>query len=305
VAESESRSTVPHSGYVAIVGRPNVGKSTLVNALVGEKISIVSRKAHTTRHRTLGFINRGESQAVLIDTPGLQRNNRRALGRIMAKNVSQAIADADLVLMLIDVTHITDEDRRLGRMLADRSDSTILVLNKIDLLERRTVLLERLASVSAEFPCAAYVPISAKKLDNVAALVDEIFNHLPAGPRLYPDTMKTDRDLKFRIAETIREKLMSALHQEIPYGLAVEVEHVAQNPNGQMLVHALIWLERESHKAIVIGKQGRVLKAVGRSARLDLAESLGLRVHLELWVKVREGWSNDERELQKLGFDLS
>jgi GTP-binding protein Era len=294
-----------HCGYVAIVGRPNVGKSTLINALVGEKISIVSRKAHTTRHRTLGIINRDNTQAVFIDTPGLQRDKQRALHRLMARSVGQAIADADLVLMMLDATRTTDEDRRLGRMLSDRADDTVVVLNKIDLLERRSALLERLRLAAEAFPAAAYVPISARKGENIAALVDEILKRLPSGPWLYPASMRTDKDLRFRIAEVIREKLLSALHEEIPYGLAVEVEHIGRNDDGQAVVHALIWLERDSHKAIVIGKQGRVLKAVGRTARLELNELFGGRVHLELWVKVRQGWSDSERELRKLGFEVS
>jgi GTP-binding protein Era len=223
----------------------------------------------------------------------------------MARSVGQAIADADVVLMMLDATRTTAEDRRLGRMLEGRADDTVLVLNKIDLLERRAALLERLKTASEEFPVAAYVPISARKGDNIAVLVDEIFERLPTGPWLYPANMRTDRDLRFRIAEAIREKLLSALHEEIPYGLAVEVEHVGKNDDGQDVVHALIWLERESHKAIVIGKQGRVLKAVGRAARLELNELLGSRVHLELWVKVRQGWSDSERELKRLGFDVS
>lgn len=292
-------------GYVAIVGRPNVGKSTLINALVGEKVSIVSRKAHTTRHRTLGIINRDACQAVFIDTPGLQRDKQRALHRLMARSVGQAIADADVVLMMLDAARISDEDRRLGRMLTDRADATVIVLNKIDLLGRRTDALQRLKNASETFSAAAYLPISARKGDNLAALVDEIVARLPSGPWLYPSSMTTDKDLGFRIAEIVREKLLSALHEEIPYGLAVEVEHVGRGGDDQTVVHALIWLERNSHKAIVIGKQGRVLKAVGRAARLDLNAMLDARVHLELWVKVREGWSNNERELQKLGFEIS
>jgi len=294
-----------YCGYVAVVGRPNVGKSTLINAFVGEKISIVSHKAHTTRHRTLGIINRGGAQAVFIDTPGLQRDKRKVLHRLMARSVGQAIADADLVVMMLDVTRTTDEDRRLWNMLADRADATIVVLNKIDLLKRRTALLERLERTAAEFPAAAFVPISARKGDNLGALADEIFARLPAGPWLFPADMTTDKDLRFRIAETIREKLLAALHEEIPYGLAVEVEHIGRNEDDQTVVHALIWLERESHKAIVIGKQGRVLKAVGRAARLELNELFDSRVHLELWVKVRQGWSDSERELRKLGFEVS
>ena len=292
-------------GYVAIVGRPNVGKSTLLNALVGEKVSIVSSKAHTTRHRTLGIINRGSAQAIFIDTPGLQRNRKRVLHRLMARAVSQAIADADLVLMVVDATGIRDEDRRLARELREQSDRMILVINKIDLLHRRNELFALLQHLAEEFPCAAYVPVSAHKQDNLDGLMGEIFDRLPPGPALFPGGATTDKDTNFRIAEIIREKLLTALHQEVPYGLTVEVEHVGEVEEGKILVHALIWLERDSHKPIVIGKQGRVLKAIGRAARIELTELLGSRVHLELWVKVRAGWSDSERELSKLGFDVS
>ncbi len=294
-----------YCGFVAIVGRPNVGKSTLLNALVGEKISIVSSKAHTTRHRTLGIINRGVAQAIFIDTPGLQRNKKRVLHRLMARAVSQAIADADLILMVVDATGIADEDRRLARELRDQADRTILVINKIDLLHRRHDLLKLLQRLAEEFPCAAYVPVSARKLDNLDGLASEIFGRLPPGPALFPSGATTDKDRPFRIAEIIREKLLAALHQEVPYGLTVEVEHVGETDEDQILVHALIWLERDSHKPIVIGKAGRVLKAIGRAARIELTALLGRRVHLELWVKVRAGWSDSERELKKLGFDVS
>ena len=300
-------SAVTRCGYVAIIGRPNVGKSTLLNALVGEKISIVSRKAHTTRHRTLGIINRGDAQAVFIDTPGLQREKKRALHRLMARTVSQAIEEADLILMVIDAARIDPEDRRLRQLLGDRLDKTILVLNKIDTLHRRSELLRILDTAAKEFQCAAYVPISARRGENLEGLGNEIFARLPAGPMLFPLGDRTDKDTRFRIAEVIREKLLDALHREVPYGLTVEVEHIGKDADDedQILVHALIWLDRTSHKAIVIGKGGRVLKSVGRAARIELVELLGARVHLELWVKVREGWSDSDRELKKLGFDLS
>ena len=298
--ENESR-----CGYVAIVGRPNVGKSTLLNAIVGEKVSIVSSKAHTTRHRTLGIINRDAAQAIFIDTPGLQRDKKRVLHRLMARAVSQAIADADLILVVVDATGIRDEDRRLAHELREQADRVILVVNKIDLLHRRNELFAVLQDWAEQFPCAAYVPVSARKKVNLGNLMSEIFDRLPPGPALFEYGTTTDKDTRFRIAEVIREKLLAALHQEVPYGLTVEVEHVGETDEGQMLVHALIWLERDSHKPIVIGKSGRVLKAIGRAARIELTEMLGRRVHLELWVKVRAGWSDSERELRKLGFDVS
>ncbi len=292
-------------GFVAIVGRPNVGKSTLLNAIVGEKVSIVSSKAHTTRHRTLGIINRGAAQAIFIDTPGLQRDRKRVLHRLMARAVSQAIADADLILMVVDATGIKAEDRGLLRELREQADRVILVVNKIDLLHRRTELLAFLQRLAEEFPCAAYVPVSAFKQDNLEGLMNEIFERLPSGPPLFPSGTTTDKDMRFRIAEIIREKLLAALHQEVPYGLTVEVEHVGETDDGRTLVHALIWLERDSHKPIVIGKGGRVLKAIGRAARIELTDLLGGSVHLELWVKIRAGWADSERDLKKLGFEVS
>ncbi len=293
-----------HCGYVAIVGRPNVGKSTLLNALIGQKVSIVSPKAHTTRHRILGVLNRSSDQAVFVDTPGMQRDRKHALHRLMARTINQAIADADIVVMVVEASKFTRQDRQLAESLRDTADRVILVLNKVDLLKEKAELLPRLAELSAEFPFGAFVPISARNGTNLGELLAEIFCRLPEGPSLFPREMLTDRNLQFRIAEVIREKLLAAVHQEVPYGLTVEVEHVGKKEKDQTLIHALIWIERDSHKAIVIGKGGRVLKAIGRAARLELKGLIGERVHLELWVKVRENWADSERELKRLGFDL-
>ncbi|HEY8521235.1 MAG TPA: GTPase Era [Gammaproteobacteria bacterium] len=290
-------------GYVAIVGRPNVGKSTLMNALVGEKVSIVTEKPHTTRHRILGVLTRGNRQAVFIDTPGHARRTKRALHRLMARAIHQAVEDCDVALLVIEAKGITADDRALIETLRDKLDRTVLVINKIDRLPSKKALLPLLDEARA-WPFAAFVPISARRGDNLDALLLEIMKRLPEGPLLFPPGMVTDRDLKFRIAEVIREKLMTALRQEVPYGLAVEVEHLGHTEEGQRLVHALIWIDRESHKPIVIGKDGAMLKAVGTQARHELRQLLGERVHLELWVKVREHWADSERELARLGFDL-
>ncbi len=275
-----------------------------MNSLVGQKISIVSAKAHTTRHRILGVLNHGEDQAIFVDTPGLQHDRKHALHRLMAKTINQAIADADTIVMLAEAAKFTARDRELAELLQERGDDTILALNKIDLLDDKSALLPILERLGSDYPFAAFVPISARKQSNLGQLLTEIFGRLPAGPPLFPRGMITDRSQQFRIAEVIREKLLTAVHQEVPYGLTVEVEHVGRKSEDQALVHALIWLERDSHKAIVIGKGGRVLKSIGRSARLELKELLGERVHLELWVKVRERWADSERELRRLGFDL-
>jgi GTPase len=291
------------SGFVAIVGRPNVGKSTLLNALVGEKISIVSPKPHTTRHRILGILNRNGDQAVFIDTPGHAQRSKRAMHRLMARAIHQAVEDCDLILLVVDANRFTREDFALVDMLGPRLDRTLLVLNKSDTLHPKDKLLPLLERLS-EYPFAAYVPVSARTGDNLDRLVSELMHRLPPGPQLFPLEVTTDRDVAFRGAEIIREKLMNLLHQEVPYGLTVEIEHMARGEDGQWIVHALIWLEREGHKPIVIGKEGAVLKQAGREARLELRDLLGDRVHLELWVKVREHWSDSERELARLGFDV-
>ncbi len=294
----------PKSGLVAVVGRPNVGKSTLVNALVGQKVSIVAAKPHTTRHRILGVLNDERGQAVFIDTPGHAERSKRALHRIMARTFRQSLDDCDLVLLVIDARGPTSEDERLMEVLEGRLERTIVVLNKLDRLAQRADVLPVLERLS-ERPFAAFVPISAKKGTSLGELVGEIMSRLPEGPKLFPDEMATDRDLSFRAAELIREKLIENLHREVPYGLTVEVEHLARDEQGAWLVHGLIWIEKETHKPIVIGRQGRVLKRVGSDARGELERLLGGHVRLELWVKVREHWTDSERELARLGFDTT
>ncbi len=302
MSETDSTPT-GRCGLVAIVGRPNVGKSTLLNALIGEKISIVTDKPHTTRQRVLGVLNRGADQAVFIDTPGHARRTKRVLHRLMARQIHQALADCDVALLVVEAKGLTSQDRVLIDMVKDRYDRTFLVVNKVDALASKIELLPTLDKLGS-LPFAALIPISAKTGDNLDTLVAQIFERLPQGPALFPQDMVTDRDLSFRIAETIREKLMTLVHQEVPYGLTVEVEHLGHNEEGQRLVHALVWLERESQKKIVIGKAGSVLKQAGSEARMELRKLLGERVHLELWVKVREHWADSEHELQKLGFEV-
>jgi GTP-binding protein Era len=223
-------------GFVAIVGRPNVGKSTLLNALIGEKISIVSAKAHTTRHRVLGVLNSATDQVVFLDTPGLQRDRKHALHRLMARTINQALDDADITLMVIEAGKFSRQDRQLAELLRDSADKTILVLNKIDLVKSKADLLPMLQSIAAEFPFAAFVPISARGGKNLGGLLEEILSRLPDGPPLYPREMLTDRSLQFRIEETIREKLLGALHQEIPYGLTVQVSVTVTNPSSSAKV---------------------------------------------------------------------
>ncbi len=291
------------SGFVAIVGRPNVGKSTLLNALVGEKVSIVSPRPHTTRHRILGVMNRGADQAVFIDTPGHAKRSKRVLHRLMARAVHQAVEDCDLILLVVEARGLTAEDEEIVRLLEPHRDRTILVLNKLDGLRAKSAMLPVLESVS-KHGFAAFVPVSARTGENLDRLVEELFRRLPEGPPMFPPEQRTDRGVAFRAAEIIREKLMTLLREEVPYGLTVEIERIVPAEDGQWLVHALIWLERESHKPIVIGKEGGLLKQAGTEARAELVQLLGGRVHLELWVKVREHWSDSEQELKRLGYDL-
>ena len=291
-------------GEVAIIGRPNVGKSTLLNALVGEKLSITSAKPHTTRHRILGILNVDSSQAVFVDTPGHERRPGRALHRLMSRVVHQALETCDLPMLIIEATGLRDADRVLIDMISNRVEQTMMVVNKLDKLPRREDVFPLLDELS-QYPFRAYVPISAAKRTNLDQLVHSIFSFLPEGEAMYPRDIATDRDLRFRAAEIIREKLFDGTHQEVPYGLTVEIEHIGTDDDGKWRIHALIWLEKESHKPIVIGKQGRQLKHVGTAARKELSAMLGARVHLELWAKVREHWSDNDSELRRLGFDLT
>src|SRR5690606_8800172 len=229
---------------------------------------------------------------------------QRVMHRLMARAIHQAVEDCDLILLVVDARGLTDEDEKLIETLLPRAERTLLVLNKIDMLKPRAKLLPILDELGKRYSFAAFVPISARRGENLDVLLGAPFTRLPPGPPPFPPALKTDRDVSFRAAEIVREKLMSALRQEVPYGLGVEIEHLGKTEDGRWLVHALVWLEKESHKPIVIGKGGEMLKQVGREARLELCELLGGRVHLEIWVKVREHWSDSERELKRLGFDV-
>ncbi|HUF73101.1 MAG TPA: GTPase Era [Gammaproteobacteria bacterium] len=289
-------------GHVALLGRPNVGKSTLLNALVGEKLSIVSHKPHTTRNRILGVLNRPAGQAVFIDTPGFSRRSSRVLHRLMARSLRHTQEDADLIVLVTEATRPVEADAEVIEVLERGSKPVIVAINKVDRLKSKEDLLPMLDALRSH-AFEEFVPISARKGTNLAALEQAIMRHLPAGPALYPAEFKTDKNVQFRAAEIIREKLINELHQEIPYGLAVEIEGMETLDDGRRLVRGVIWIERESQKAIVIGSEGKVLKRVGSAARPELNRLFGERVHLTLWVKVREHWSDNAEELRRLGFD--
>jgi GTP-binding protein Era len=290
------------SGQVALLGRPNVGKSTLLNALVGEKISIVTAKPHTTRNRILGVMNRPDGQAVFIDTPGFSRDKSRVLHRLMARTLRQVQDDADLIALVTEAQRPLEADTDVIEEVLGLNRPAILVINKIDRLASREELLPRIDALR-KYAFVEFVPVSARAGRNIAALESAILRHLPEGPQLYPMDFKTDKSDTFRAAEIIREKLMNELHQEVPYGVAVQIEGIGRDETGRYEVNAVIWVERENHKAMAIGQGGHVLKRAGRAARLELNELLGERVHLGLWVKVREHWSDNAEELRRLGLD--
>ena len=289
-------------GFVAVVGRPNVGKSTLINAVMGTKVSIVTAKPQTTRHRILAVYTTEDVQIVFVDTPGLHRKAGKAMNRMMNRTAANALADADLVLFVSEAGRWTDEDGDVLRRLQANPATVIAVLNKVDLVHPKEKLLQVIAETSERHEFADILPVSAKKHDNLDTLLSLIPNYLPESPQLFPDDMRTDRSVEFHAAEVIREKLTLSLHQELPYGLTVQIERFEVETE-RTTINAIIWVERDSQKGIVVGKGGSVLKRVGRAARLELKQSLGRPVHLELWVKVKDNWADSEKDLLSLGYE--
>lgn len=289
-------------GFVAVVGRPNVGKSTLINAIMGQKISIVTNKPQTTRHRILAVHSAGDTQIVFVDTPGIHRKAKRAMNRLMNRTAANALADADLVLFVTEATRWTDEDSDVLQRLKSVQAPVIALLNKVDRVQPKERLLAELSTMSARYEFADIYPISALKKDNLDALLEAIPNYLPESPPLFPEDMQTDRSKEFVAAEVIREKLTEMLHQEVPYGLTVQIERYVSD-NDRLTINAVILVDKDSQKGIVVGKGGQVLKRVGQSARRDLMAQLDCRVHLELWVKVKDNWSDSEQDLLRLGFE--
>jgi GTP-binding protein Era len=291
------------SGFAALVGRPNVGKSTLLNALVGQKLSIVTPRPQTTRHRILGICNLPQAQIAFVDTPGLHRGETRALNRAMNRAASAALADSDLCVFVVEALRWSREDGFVLERIVRSGRPAMAVVNKVDGVHPKQKLLPYLGELAKRHDFVEVVPVSALKSDNTEALKQAIARHLPVAPPMFPPDEVTDRGDQFRIAETIREKLTMELNQEVPYGIAVEVERVADGEAGQLEVDAVIWVDREGQKPIVIGPKGERLKRVGRIARLELNRMLGRRLHLTLWVKVRENWADNARSLKQLGLE--
>tara|TARA_B100000676_G_scaffold69616_1_gene69599 strand:+ start:2906 stop:3817 length:912 start_codon:yes stop_codon:yes gene_type:complete len=290
-------------GFVSIVGRPNVGKSTLVNTILKNNISIVTRKPQTTRNRILGIHTRSNYQAILVDTPGIHINEKKVINKMMNKTALNAIMDTDLNLFLCEANRWVKEDDVALKQIKKSDAPSILLLNKIDLISPKEKILESISKLSEKHKFKEIIPISAKNRDSLNVLMDKIPLLLPDSPQLYETEMLTDRSRPFMTSEKIREKLLMQLNQEVPYGLSVEIEKFEEK-NNAIEIAALIWVERESQKGIVVGKNGNVLKKIGSSARIELVNYFEKRIHLKLWVKVKENWADSERDLQSMGFDI-
>lgn len=296
-ADTQSR-----CGYVAILGRPNVGKSTLLNHILGQKISITSRKPQTTRHRVLGIKTQGNVQTIFVDTPGIHKSEPKAINRYMNKAATSSVKDVDAILFVIEAGKWTDQDEHVLNQFASSKVPVILVINKIDKLEDKALLLPFIEQVSQKHSFKTIVPVAALQGKQLPELEKEIHQCLPESIHFYPEDQITDRSMRFMAAEIIREKIMRQLGQEVPYAMTVEIEQMKQE--GKVWhIHGLILVERPGQKNIVIGKQGQKLKSIGSEARIDIERMLESKVMLNLWVKVKSGWSDDERALRSLGYD--
>lgn len=291
-----------HCGYAAIVGRPNVGKSTLLNRLLGQKLSITSRKPQTTRHQLLGIRTEGNAQVLYVDTPGIHAGAARAINRYMNRSAEAVLRDVDVVIFVVDRAEWTRDDDLVAGMLRDIGTALIVVVNKIDLIGDKKRLLPLLARLQQRFPTAEIVPLSAQSGDNLHALETLVAERLPAGPFLFPEEQITDRSERFLVAEIIREKMMRQLGDELPYSLTLQIDRFEQGDE-ITYIDATAFVEREGQKIILIGKGGERIKRIGSDARRDIEVLLGCKVMLRLWVKVKAGWSDDERALKSLGYD--
>lgn len=289
------------AGYLAIVGCPNVGKSSLMNRLVGAKVSITSKKAQTTRHRIHGILTTDACQFVFVDTPGFQSQHRNALNRAMNRTITGALADVDVILFVIEANRWRPTDREVLARLPE-GIPVVLVINKVDRLADKTMLLPFIAMLAEQHAFADIVPISAERGDNLATLLDVAARHLPEGTPIFDADDLTDRSERFLAAELLREKLFRNLGDELPYGIAVEIEKY-EEADGVRRIHAAVIVDKDAHKSIVIGKGGERLKRVASDARKDMEKLFGGKVWLETWVKVKSGWADDERALKSLGYE--
>lgn len=288
-------------GYIALLGRPNVGKSSLLNRLVGQKVSIVSPKAQTTRHRLLGIKTTDDTQFIYVDTPGLHGDGKRLINTYMNRAAKAGAQDVDCVLFVIAARGWTDADERALQVAGASGAPVLLIVNMIDRLPARDALLPLIERSQEKYNFAEIIPTSARTGDNVDAIEKAVYAHLPAQPPLFPAEQVSDRSERFLAAEFVREQLFIALGDELPYAITVEIESFEQTPK-LARISAVILVEKDGQKAIVIGKGGALLKEVGRRARLDMQNAVGCKVHLSLWVKVRAGWADDAAALRSLGY---
>ena len=298
--QSENQET--YCGFIAIVGRPNVGKSTLLNKILGQKISITSRKAQTTRHRIVGIHTEGAYQAVYVDTPGLHIEEKRAINRLMNRAASSAIGDVDLIIFVVDSTHWNADDEMVLNKLRQAKSPVVLAINKIDNVKNKDELLPFITELSGKFDFVEIIPISAQRGNNVHKLQEIVRKSLKQGIHHFPEDYVTDRSQRFMASEIIREKLMRFMGDELPYSVTVEIEQFKVNERGTYEINGLILVEREGQKKMVIGHGGQKIKTIGTEARADMERLFDNKVHLELWVKVKSGWADDERALRSLGY---
>lgn len=289
-------------GYVAILGRPNVGKSTLLNRLLGQKVSITSRKPQTTRHQLLGIKTTDSSQVLYVDTPGIHGNEQRALNRYMNRSAKSIIRDVDAIVFVVDRTEWNDDDQLVADSIGGTQTKLVVAVNKIDLIKNKRELLPQLSKIQDLVPRAEIVPISATTGENLEKLEAIVETALPLSHYYFPDDQITDRSERFLVAEIIREKLMRQLGDEIPYAVTIQIDRFARK-NKTIHIDATIFVEREGQKAILIGSKGAKLKRIGSDARTDIEHLLKTGVMLRTWVKVKAGWSNDDRALKSLGYD--
>lgn len=289
-------------GYVAIVGRPNVGKSTLLNHILGQKISITSRKPQTTRNNVLGIKTEGDVQIIFVDTPGVHLNHSKAINRYMNKAASTAIKDVDLVVFLVDRFAWTDEDEMVAKQLSNLNCPIILAVNKVDQIADKEALLPHLQRLSEQLSVEEIIPVSALRGHNLDRLEAQIVERLPQGIHFFPEDQVTDRSSRFMAAEIVREKITRQLGAELPYQMAVEIEEFGYDKS-VLHISALVLVERSSQKRIIIGEKGERIKLIGQEARIDMENMFESKVMLKLWVKVKSGWSDDERALRSLGYD--
>ena len=289
------------SGYAAILGRPNVGKSTLVNRLLGRKLSITSRRPQTTRHRILGIKTTPTHQVVYVDTPGIHRSGGTALNRYMNRAALGALDGSDVVVFVIEAARWQEGDEGVLRRVRGTRSPLILAINKVDRIADKSALLPFMAEVSRRTGADEVIPLSARRGTNTDALEARIAEQLPGGAAIYPDDQWSDRSERFISAELIREQLTRRLNQELPHRLSVEIEHFS-DAGDPVRIAAIVWVERRSHKPIVVGREGGTLKSVGIRARREIQTLLGRRVHLDLWVKIKAGWPDDEQALARMGY---